>query len=174
MRLVDWRQVSLLTSAAGRSPRLRMHSNLHESYSDPCQRLLNAIEVDSYIQPHKHSLDGKSETLIAIAGRFALFEFNDSGEVQEVKVFASERYAASLSEGLAVEIQPHCWHTVLALEHNAVLLEIKAGPFDPMQAKEVAVWAPPEGAAECIEYLRSLRKVVIEREGGSSRSLLPI
>jgi cupin fold WbuC family metalloprotein len=39
------------------SLRKRKNHNLHFDYEDPCQRLFNAIEMSSYIRPHRHSLD---------------------------------------------------------------------------------------------------------------------
>ena len=54
-----------LTKKARESPRFRQHFNIHRSYDDPCQFLFNAIEINSYIQPHRHSLDPKDEYLVA-------------------------------------------------------------------------------------------------------------
>jgi hypothetical protein len=39
---------------------------------------------------------------------------------------------------------------------GCVLLEIKAGPFDPKQPKNLATWAPEEGSAEARDYLNRL------------------
>ena len=58
----------------------------------------------------------------------------------------------------AVEIMPDTWHTVVALESGSAILEIKAGPFDPSQAKEYAAWAPSEGSPEAISYLEVLHR----------------
>jgi cupin fold WbuC family metalloprotein len=44
----------------------------------------------------------------------------------------------------AVELTPSTLHTVLALVPDCVLLEIKAGLFDPKQPKDLAPWAPVE------------------------------
>ena len=49
------------------------------------------------------------------------------------------------------------WHTVLALTPDAVLLEGKAGPFDPLGPREFADWAPEQGTAEALVLLRVLR-----------------
>lgn len=57
-----------LVEKAAESPRARQHHNIHERYDDPCQRFLNAIGMDSYIRPHRHSLDPKSECLVAVRG----------------------------------------------------------------------------------------------------------
>jgi cupin fold WbuC family metalloprotein len=44
--------LDLLVTQAKNSPRLRQHKNIHLDYADPCQRLFNSIEPDSYIRPH--------------------------------------------------------------------------------------------------------------------------
>jgi hypothetical protein len=46
---------------------------------------------------------------------------------------------------------------VLALTPDAVLLEGKAGPFDPQGPREFADWAPEEGTAEALVLLREWR-----------------
>jgi len=38
------------------NPRKRQHGNIHESYEDPYQRFLNALNPGSYIRPHKPPL----------------------------------------------------------------------------------------------------------------------
>ena len=52
------------------------------------------------------------------------------------------------------------WHTVLALDDDAILFETRAGPFDPAAPKEPAPWAPAEGAAEAGAYFARLRALV--------------
>jgi cupin fold WbuC family metalloprotein len=153
-----------LVSSAAASPRLRQHRNIHLSYDDPCQRLLNAIGVDSYIRPHRHRLDPKTETLIAVRGLFALLVFDNDGEVRQVRRFGTERYALEVGVSVAIELPPHAWHTVLALVPGSVLLELKAGPFDPLAAKEPAPWSPEEGTAMAADYFRRLQ-LEIEKSG---------
>lgn len=150
-----------LTLAAAVSPRLRQHRNIHVSYEDHCQRFLNAIGLHSYIQPHRHSLDPKNETLIAIRGLFALLTFNDQGQVQEIIRFGTERYSENSELSAGVDITSGIWHTIIALEPESILLELKAGPFDPAAAKEPAHWAPCEGLPEAKEYLNRLRDTVL-------------
>lgn len=87
-----------LNEEAAQSPRSRQHRNIHQNHEDPCQRFLNAIGMDSYIRPHRHALDPKTETLVAVRGMFALVTFEDDGVVQEVIRFGTEKYAES--EGL--------------------------------------------------------------------------
>lgn len=37
------------------------------------------------------------------------------------------------------------WYTIVALDPGCVLLDVKTGPFDPDQPKELAPWAPKDG-----------------------------
>lgn len=145
-----------LADAASASPRRRRHFNLHADYADPCQRLLNAMRRDSYIRPHRHLADPKAETLFALKGRFAFVTFDDEGAVTAVTPFASEAHLAGPADLLGVEVAVGLWHTVVALSDEAVLLEIKAGPFRPDAAKEPAPWAPEEGSDAGAAYLATL------------------
>ncbi|HEY8608906.1 MAG TPA: WbuC family cupin fold metalloprotein [Noviherbaspirillum sp.] len=150
-----------LAAEAARSPRLRQSRNLHESYGEPCQRLFNAICESSYIRPHRHSLDPKTECLVAVRGCMTLVLFDDAGELVE-----AVRFGVSGCDGAAhvgVELPPGAWHTVLADTPDAILFEVKAGPFDPSQAKELASWAPEEGSDGAAPYLSDLKRRVAQR-----------
>lgn len=158
MKIFSADQLNALVTQAEGSPRLRQHQNIHTGFDEPCQRLFNAIEPGSYIRPHRHYSVPREELLVAIRGLMALVTFDDSGLIKQVVRFGSEKFGSDLAVG--VEHSPETWHTVLALEPGSVLLEIKSGPFDPSQPKDLADWAPPEGDTRSIEYLAMLRKLV--------------
>ena len=160
MKVFDAAFLSALTDQAKSSSRFRQHSNVHESYDDPCQCLLNAIEPSSYIRPHRHASDPKEERLFALRGLMALFIFDDAGDVTEVVKFGTESYGNDLALGAAVSSQQ--WHTVIALEEGSVLCEVKAGPFDPTQPKDLATWAPGEGDYMANDYLKQLHEFVLK------------
>jgi cupin fold WbuC family metalloprotein len=145
-----------LVDQATASPRLRQHRNIHTNYDDPCQRLFNAIEPGSYIRPHRHRIVPRTETMIAVRGLMKLLMFDDAGNIVDSILFSAESCAKSQDISVGVEIPPDVWHTVIALHPHSVLLEIKAGPFDPAQPKELAPWAPEEGSAEASQYLHTL------------------
>jgi hypothetical protein len=63
-----------------------------------------------------------------------------------------------------VELSPRTWHTVVALNEQSVLLEIKAGPFDPKAAKEFAPWAPEEATDLAQHYLQNLHRLIAEHQ----------
>lgn len=146
-----------LTAKAQANPRKRQHRNIHESYADPCQRLFNAIEPGSYIRPHRHATDPKDELLVAVRGSMALVTFGEQGMVTKVVRFGAE----GIGEGLAVgaEVPSSTWHTVVALTPGCILLEVKAGPFDPSRPKELAPWAPDESAVAVKDYLKLLAEL---------------
>ena len=150
-----------LTEYAKASERLRQHRNIHQSYQDPNQRLFNAIEPGSYIRPHRHTSDPRDEMLVAIRGVMALITFDDSGFVTNVLRLGTEKYISSTCH--AAEVPFDVWHTVIALESGCVLLETKAGPFDPDQPKDLAPWAPPESSINVSCYLKTLTQLIGSR-----------
>lgn len=154
MKIFSSAYLKALTTAAQNNPRRRQHCNIHESYQDPCQRLFNAIEPDSYIHPHRHATDPRDELLIAVRGSMALITFDETGILTEIVRFGADRNREDLAVG--AEVPANIWHTVIALESGCVLLEVKAGPFDTGQPKDLATWAPAGGTSAANNYLKKL------------------
>lgn len=157
MKLFSVNFLDKLTMAAKKNYRQRQHDNIHENYQEVSQRLFNAVEPDSYIQPHRHFTDPKSELLVPIRGTFALIIFNDQGDFQNVfglKAGGSKDFYAS------IELSPSFWHTVVSLETGSILLEVKAGPFDENNPKDLADWAPKEGSQFVNSYQKNLKKCI--------------
>ena len=57
-----------LVAQAKAGVRLRQHLNIHQSYDDPSQCLLNAVEPHSYIRPHRHLSDLKTRGYLLLEG----------------------------------------------------------------------------------------------------------
>jgi cupin fold WbuC family metalloprotein len=147
----------LIAQAQG-NLRKRQHCNIHESYADPCQRLFNAIEPESYIRPHRHATDPRDELLIAVCGSMVLVTFDEQGVVTEIVRFSERRNCENFAVG--VQVPTGTWHTVIALESGSVLFEVKAGPFDPKQPKDLASWSPVEGSPAALAYFNKLVDLV--------------
>lgn len=162
MKIFDAGYLKALIDEAKSNSRFRQHRNVHESYDDPSQCLLNAIEPHSYIRPHRHASDPKEERLFALRGSMALVIFNNAGNVTEIVNFGTERYGNDLAVGASVS--SHQWHTVIALEEGSILCEVKAGPFDPMQPKDLASWAPCEGTPMANDYVKRLHEFVSQKK----------
>jgi cupin fold WbuC family metalloprotein len=156
MKIIDQSLMDELSEEARRSPRLRKNMNFHESYEEPSQRLLNAMEPGSYIRPHRHLADPKPEAFIGVRGRAALIVFTDEGKIESVISFGAG------CEVAGVELPPGVWHTVVCMESGSVFYETKPGPFNPIQKQDMAPWAPEEGSAEVPRYLAGLVSAVLE------------
>lgn len=154
MKVFSSKYLANLTALAVDRPRKRQHQNIHDSYKDRCQRLFNAIEPNSYIRPHMHGSDPKDELLIAVRGLMVLVIFDDHGEVTEIVRFAAGRSCDGFAVG--AEVPANTWHTVVALEDGSILLEVKAGPFDPQKPKDLAPWAPDENGPDAKNYFEKL------------------
>jgi cupin fold WbuC family metalloprotein len=89
-------------------------------------------------------------------GLFGLIQFNNQGDIESITLFGSEKYSEQFSIAAGVELPAGVWHTVVVLVDKSILFEVKGGPFDPSIAKELAPWAPEEGALECYEYVQQL------------------
>jgi len=165
MDIFSSKYFTTLVSEARISDRKRQHRNIHRSLDEKSQRLMNAIGLESYIAPHRHFLDPKSECLIAVRGLFAAVIFSENGTVEKIEFFGTEKFT-NLSVGL--ELLPEEWHTVVALTHGSALFEVKEGPFDPKKAKEFAPWAPSEGSTDAQDYLDQLRALCKQRLLNSS------
>ena len=83
-----------------------------------------------------------------------LITFDDSGTVTSVLRLGTEKHGPETCAAAAVPSD--VWHTVIALESGCVLLETKAGPFDPDQPKDLAPWAPDENSPQAKAYLQKL------------------
>lgn len=165
--MLSYGRLNGLSQAAASSKRGRKHLNLHGSYAEPCQRLFNAIGERSYIRPHRHSIDPRVETLIAVRGLFGLITFNEDGAPVRVEIFGSELHAGVGCASVGVEVFPDEWHMVVALVPQSVIFEVKAGPFDPAGAKEFAPWSPPEETQMAADFLDEMRRFVMQSLGVS-------
>jgi len=143
VRKIDFSLLDRLSTTAATHARRRMNHNLHESAQDPVQRLCNAFEPGTYVPVHRHTLDTGFELFAALRGRIALLMFDDDGTVTERVEVGGE------SPVQVAEIPAGNWHALAALEPGTVMLEIKAGPYQPGQGVECASWSPPEGDARC-------------------------
>jgi cupin fold WbuC family metalloprotein len=143
--------ISSVSDQAKISSRRRKNLNLHQ-LEDRVQRMLNALEPDSYVRPHRHISHPKPETFIVLSGRFVAGIFDDTGRVIQASIL-------SASGNRGMDILPGTWHSIIALEPGSVFFEAKEGPYDPDTDKEFAEWAPPESEGK--NYLREMRSALL-------------
>jgi cupin fold WbuC family metalloprotein len=129
---VDERQLVELLEQAASANRRRSHLLLHADHQDQVQRLLIALEPDSYVRPHVHS--EQWEMLVLLHGRLDVLIFSPEAELVR-------RLAMSVAAPV-VQIPRGTWHGAVA-RSASVVMEVKPGPY---RATEFAAWAPEEGA----------------------------
>lgn len=119
-----------LTEEAKASSRLRMNLDLRNSADDQSQRMLNAIEPGSVVPIHRHQKT--SETVVCLRGRL-VEEYYD--ELERICTEAIE--LKPNGQTVALNIPAGQWHTVRALESGTVILEVKDGPYEPIQDVDI-------------------------------------
>jgi cupin fold WbuC family metalloprotein len=154
LKIIDRELLNQVSEKAKESPRLRMNHNFHDNYTDPINRMLNALEPGTYCRPHKHEYPDKREVFMVLRGKFAVFFFNDTGKVTQV-------VALCQADGVyGVDIPPRVWHTLVCLEPGSVAYEVKDGPYFKPDDKDFAPWAPEEGSLDATDYLKGLLKQI--------------
>ena len=119
-----------LTEQAKASPRLRMNMDLRNSASDLSQRMLNAIEPGSDMPIHRHR--NSSEIVVCLRGHLRELLYDNSGQTVEEVIDLTPNGSC-----LAVDIPAGQWHTVEAVESGTVIIEMKDGPYEPLQECDV-------------------------------------
>ena len=119
-----------LTAEAQVSPRLRMNLDLRNSDADSSQRMLNAIEPGSVVPIHRHQKT--SETVVVLRGR-VVEEYYDDLE----RMCTATYDLAAGGPIFALNIPAGQWHTLRALDPGTVILEMKDGPYEPIQECDV-------------------------------------
>jgi cupin fold WbuC family metalloprotein len=142
---------------AQHSDRKRKNYNFHQEYDDTLQRMLNAMEPGTYVQPHKHENPDKREAFLILKGSVAVLEFNNDGEIVDYVILKAG------TSNLGVEIPEKTFHTLISLERGTVVYEVKDGPYSHIDDKNWAPWAPKEGDKDCAVYLETLKKELRKR-----------
>jgi cupin fold WbuC family metalloprotein len=129
---IDQALFDRVAAEARESPRRRRNHNLHAE-PDLVQRFLNVLQPGTYVRPHRHlrTIPGAGfECFVVLQGAIGLLLLDDSG-----RVLHRERLdAAGPLRGM--ELAEGQLHTLVALTPDAVMFEIKQGPYDPAADKE--------------------------------------
>lgn len=147
---IDVSFIKPISDKAKKNERKRLNFNFHKSADDSLQRLINAIEPYSYIQPHKHENPDKREVFFILKGRMAVVEFDDNGNILDHIVLDAEK------GNYAVEIPEKTWHTIISLAIASVAYEFKDGPYSVDKDKNFAAWAPKEGDSSSKAYIDNI------------------
>lgn len=126
--IIDNKLLNKIKKQAQESPRLRMNYNLHDSLEAKAQRLLNALEPGTVLPIHRHI--HTSETYLLLRGQIRVIFYNDLGA-------ETESFLLDLQKGnYGIHIPKEQWHTLEVLK-SAVILEVKDGPYVPLQPEDL-------------------------------------
>lgn len=145
---IDQILIDELVEKARSSPRRRAIFRFHEKDEDTMHRMLNALEPDTYVQPHFHP--DKHEAFIILQGSILFVIFDEKGKIMQYHVLKAG------SSDFGLEISPKTYHTLISLESGTVIFEIKHGPYDAQTDKTFAPWSPREGEADCQEFNKKI------------------
>jgi len=130
-------------------PRLRQNHDFHEA-PEKVQRFLNALQPGTYVRPHRHlrAPDGNGfEFFLVLQGALGMLILDEQGQV-----IHTERIEAQ-GPTRGVELAEGNFHTLIALEPNTVMLELKEGPYQPSTDKDFLPMFPAEGMSEAQHWV---------------------
>lgn len=156
MKLINESLLAQTTSLAKLSPRKRMNYNFHENGDEILQRMLNALEPDTYIAPHRHT--NQIEIFLLLKGKLTVIYFDDTGRIKDFTKLDP------LKGQYGLEIPKGVWHSILVEESGTVIYEIKEGPYIPNVGIEFSDWAPDvKDAVACKQYLLKLKTTITNK-----------
>ncbi|MBH0015095.1 WbuC family cupin fold metalloprotein [Pseudoalteromonas sp. NGC95] len=129
MRKITQSDIELLFEQASYSPRKRAHLNLYASFDDKVQRLYIALLEGSYVEPHYHALGHQWEMFIVQSGILKVMLHHKDGSVISSFLVGDEQ------DSQAIEFKSGDVHSVECVSEQALMLEIKEGPYNEDQAK---------------------------------------
>jgi len=138
-----------LCEKSSTSERKRTIHCFHSTADDRIQRMVNVLEPETYVTPHKHENPDKREVFVLLKGSAVVVEFTENGEI-------SDYFILKFPLQLIAEIAPRIYHCIIPLEKGTAVYELKDGPYDMADDKNFAPWAPFEGDALCNNYTKKL------------------
>lgn len=153
LQRIDQTLLDAVTAEARQATRLRRNRNLHAA-PDLVQRFLNALQPGTYVRPHRHCRTDPGtgfECFLVLQGALGLLVLDDQGQL-----LARERLAAA-GPLRGIELPEGTFHTLVALEPDTVMFELKQGPYVPVADKDFLASFPLEGTPEAAVQERAWR-----------------
>lgn len=155
VQIVEQELLDQVVAKARAAPRRRINHNLHQ-LDDQVQRMLNALEPDTYVRPHRHLDPPKTEMFIILRGKVAVLIFDDRGEINSCTILTPQGTCV-------IDIPPGHWHGLVSLASGTILIEAKDGPYVASTDKDFAPWAPRENSREVEAWLAHKKLWISER-----------
>jgi cupin fold WbuC family metalloprotein len=155
VKIVDQEKMEVLLAESRQSQRKRASLCLHTEKSDLIQRIVMALQPETYMQAHKHESPAKRELFTIYQGEVVIILFTKDGEIANI-------YKMSPNTIRTIEISAGVYHSLVALKPDTLLFETKDGPWESVETdKQFAPWMPVEESEEAKEYLKYLKAKII-------------
>ena len=115
--------IEKIAKEAAASPRLRMHYDLRDSAEEDSQRMLNVLLPGTKVPIHRHK--NSSELVVCLQGSCIERLYDEQGKETEAVTLTAG------GEVPAMAIPAGVYHTLDASAGMSVIVEVKAGKFDP-------------------------------------------
>lgn len=151
IKRIDQALFDAVAAQARCSPRLRRNHNLHAE-PDPVQRFLNVLQPGTYVRPHRHLRQEPGaafECFVVLQGAIGVLLLDWTGQVVQ-----QERLAAA-GPLRGIELADGQFHTLVALQPDSVMLEVKQGPYIPTEDKDFLPSFPIEGSPAAAAQVRT-------------------
>ena len=127
--VIDNKILDGLSAQAKVNPRLRQAMDLRNSPDDLSQRMLNALEPGTVMPIHRHH--SSSETVVILRGKIEWIFYDDNGsETERITLDAN-------SDLRMLNVERDRWHSLVCLEPNSVLFEVKDGAYQPLAPEDI-------------------------------------
>ncbi|MFN9618828.1 MAG: WbuC family cupin fold metalloprotein [Synechococcaceae cyanobacterium] len=153
LKRLDQSLFDAVAAEARQAPRLRRNHNLHAE-ADLVQRFLNVLQPGTYVRPHRHRRPDPAagfECFLVLQGAIGLLLLDGQGQVLQ-----RERLDAT-GPLRGIELAGGLFHTLVALQSDTVMFELKQGPYVPSADKDFLAAFPAEGTAAAAEQERAWR-----------------
>ena len=141
LQRIDQALFDSVAAGASGSPRRRLNHNFHAP-ADRVQRFLYVLQSGTSVRPHRHRREPPGagfECFLVLQGVVGLVLLDGGG-----RVLGHERISAG-GPLFGIELAEGVIHTLVALSADAVLMEIKQGPYEPVADKDFLAGFPLEG-----------------------------
>lgn len=160
LKRIDQELFDAVAVQAREAPRQRRNHNLHRE-SEAVQRFLNVLQPGTYVRPHRH-LRARAgtgfECFLVLQGAVGLLVLDEAGAL-----ISRQRLEAG-GPLRGIELAEGQFHTLVALTPDAVLFELKQGPYQPSADKDFLAMFPAEGTAAAEAQERRWRALFEEEE----------
>lgn len=127
--VIDKNILDSLSAQAKANPRLRQGLDMRTTLDDTSQRLLNAMELGTFMPIHRHRTT--SETMVMVRGKLVERFYDNDGNLTD------EYMMEPMGEYPMIQVPAGQWHSLEVLESGTVIFEAKDGMYMPLREEDI-------------------------------------